>query len=398
VHDSQSGQTSATSTAEHPVVSQIRQALHRVEDPEIRRPITDLGMVDDIEVDASGRSRVRVLLTVSGCPLRDTLRRDVTAAVLAVPDVTSVDVELGVMSDEQRAALRELLKGGQAEREIPFARPDSLTQVIAVASGKGGVGKSSVTVNLASALAAHDRKVGILDADIYGHSVPAMLGVADSRPTSVEDMIMPVPARGLKVMSIGMLKPRRDQVVAWRGPILDRALTQMLADVYWGDLDYLLIDLPPGTGDVAISLGQKLPNAEVLVVTTPQAAAAEVAERAGTMASMMNQHVIGVVENMSHLLATCPHCGEVHTYEIFGSGGGADVAQTLSTRLGYAVKLLAQIPIDPQLRASGDAGVPLVEDGADQPAARALNSLADTFARRGRGLTGKQLGLAPAAR
>jgi ATP-binding protein involved in chromosome partitioning len=398
VHDSQSGQTSATSTAEHPVVSQIRQALHRVEDPEIRRPITDLGMVDDIEVDASGRSRVRVLLTVSGCPLRDTLRRDVTAAVLAVPDVTSVDVELGVMSDEQRAALRELLKGGQAEREIPFARPDSLTQVIAVASGKGGVGKSSVTVNLASALAAHDRKVGILDADIYGHSVPAMLGVADSRPTSVEDMIMPVPARGLKVMSIGMLKPRRDQVVAWRGPILDRALTQMLADVYWGDLDYLLIDLPPGTGDVAISLGQKLPNAEVLVVTTPQAAAAEVAERAGTMASMMNQHVIGVVENMSHLLATCPHCGEVHTYEIFGSGGGKDVAQTLSTRLGYAVNLLAQIPIDPQLRASGDAGVPLVEDGADQPAARALNSLADTFARRGRGLTGKQLGLAPAAR
>lgn len=397
MHDSQSGQTSATSTAEHPVVSQIRQALHRVEDPEIRRPITDLGMVDDIEVDASGRSRVRVLLTVSGCPLRDTLRRDVTAAVLAVSDVTSVDVELGVMSDEQRAALRELLKGGQAEREIPFARPDSLTQVIAVASGKGGVGKSSVTVNLASALAAHDRKVGILDADIYGHSVPAMLGVADSRPTSVEDMIMPVPARGLKVMSIGMLKPRRDQVVAWRGPILDRALTQMLADVYWGDLDYLLIDLPPGTGDVAISLGQKLPNAEVLVVTTPQAAAAEVAERAGTMASMMNQHVIGVVENMSHLLATCPHCGEVHTYEIFGSGGGADVAQTLSTRLGYAVKLLAQIPIDPQLRASGDAGVPLVEDGADQPAARALNSLADMFARRGRGLTGKQLGLAPAA-
>jgi len=379
------------------VVSQIRQALHQVEDPEIRRPITDLGMVDDIEVDASGRSRVRVLLTVSGCPLRDTLRRDVTAAVLAVSDVTSVDVELGVMSDEQRAALRELLKGGQAEREIPFARPDSLTQVIAVASGKGGVGKSSVTVNLASALAAHDRKVGILDADIYGHSVPAMLGVADSRPTSVEDMIMPVPARGLKVMSIGMLKPRRDQVVAWRGPILDRALTQMLADVYWGDLDYLLIDLPPGTGDVAISLGQKLPNAEVLVVTTPQAAAAEVAERAGTMASMMNQHVIGVVENMSHLLATCPHCGEVHTYEIFGSGGGADVAQTLSTRLGYAVKLLAQIPIDPQLRASGDAGVPLVEDGADQPAARALNSLADMFARRGRGLTGKQLGLAPAA-
>ena len=395
MHDSQSSQTSATSTAEYPALSQIREALHRVDDPEIRRPITDLGMVDDIEVDAAGRARVRVLLTVSGCPMRDTLRRDVTAAVLTVPGVTAIDVELGVMSDEQRAALRELLKGGQAEREIPFARPDSLTQVIAVASGKGGVGKSSVTVNLAAALAAQGLKVGILDADIYGHSVPAMLGVADSRPTSVEDMIMPVPARGLKVISIGMLKPRRDQVVAWRGPILDRALTQMLADVYWGDLDYLLIDLPPGTGDVAISLGQRLPSAEVLVVTTPQSAAAEVAERAGTMASMMNQHVIGVVENMSYLVTTCPHCGEVHTYDIFGTGGGADVARTLSARLGYAVTLLAQIPIDPQLRASGDAGVPLVESTGD-PAAIALSSLADTLLRRGRGLLGRQLGLAPA--
>ena len=397
MHDSQSSQTSATSTAEHPALSQIREALHRVDDPEIRRPITDLGMVDDIVVDATGRARVRVLLTVSGCPMRDTLQRDVTAAVLTVPGVTAIDVELGVMSDEQRAALRELLKGGQAEREIPFARPDSLTQVIAVASGKGGVGKSSVTVNLAAALAAHGLKVGILDADIYGHSVPAMLGVADSRPTSVEDMIMPVPARGLKVISIGMLKPRRDQVVAWRGPILDRALTQMLADVYWGDLDYLIIDLPPGTGDVAISLGQRLPSAEVLVVTTPQSAAAEVAERAGTMASMMNQHVIGVVENMSHLVTTCPHCGEVHTYDIFGTGGGADVARTLSARLGYAVPLLAQIPIDPQLRASGDAGVPLVES-IDHPAAGALSSLADMLVRRGRGLLGKQLGITPANR
>jgi ATP-binding protein involved in chromosome partitioning len=398
VHDPQSGRTSAAPTAEHPLVPQIREALQRVDDPEIRRPITDLGMVDEIEVDAEGRVRVRVLLTVPGCPMRDTLHRDVTAAVGAVPGVTAIDVELGVMSDEQRAALRELLKGGQAEREIPFARPDSLTQIIAVASGKGGVGKSSVTVNLAWALAAQGRKVGVLDADIYGHSVPAMLGVADYRPTAVEDMIMPVPARGLKVISIGMLKPRRDQVVAWRGPILDRALTQMLADVYWGDLDFLLIDLPPGTGDVAISLGQKLPNAEVLVVTTPQAAAAEVAERAGTMASMMNQHVIGVVENMSHLVITCPHCGQVHTYDVFGSGGGAEVARALSIRLGYSVSLLAQIPLDPQLRASGDAGVPLVEKGANEPAAQALNSLASTLAKRGRNLRGKQLGLAPVGR
>jgi ATP-binding protein involved in chromosome partitioning len=398
VHDHQSSRISGTSTAEHPLVPQIRQALQRVDDPEIRRPITDLGMVDGIDVDTEGRARVRVLLTVSGCPLRDTLHRDVTAAVGAVSGVASVDVELGVMSDEQRAALRELLKGGQAEREIPFARPDSLTQVIAVASGKGGVGKSSVTVNLARALAAAGHKVGILDADIYGHSVPAMLGVADARPTAVEDMIMPVPARGLKVISIGMLKPRRDQVVAWRGPILDRALTQMLADVYWGDLDFLLIDLPPGTGDVAISLGQKLSNAEVLVVTTPQAAAAEVAERAGTMASMMNQHVIGVVENMSHLMITCPDCGKVHSYDIFGTGGGINVASALSTRLGYAVPLLAQIPLDPQLRASGDSGVPLVEADGEQPAAVALNSLADMLGKRGRNLLGKQLGLAPAGR
>jgi ATP-binding protein involved in chromosome partitioning len=398
VHDHQSSRISETSTAEHPLVPLIRQALQRVDDPEIRRPITDLGMVDGIDVDTEGRARVRVLLTVSGCPLRDTLHRDVTAAVGAVSGVASVDVELGVMSDEQRAALRDLLKGGQAEREIPFARPDSLTQVIAVASGKGGVGKSSVTVNLARALAALGHKVGILDADIYGHSVPAMLGVADARPTAVEDMIMPVPARGLKVISIGMLKPRRDQVVAWRGPILDRALTQMLADVYWGDLDFLLIDLPPGTGDVAISLGQKLSNAEVLVVTTPQAAAAEVAERAGTMAAMMNQHVIGVVENMSHLMITCPDCGKVHSYDIFGTGGGTNVANALSTRLGYAVPLLAQIPLDPQLRASGDSGVPLVEADGEQPAAVALNSLADMLGKRGRNLLGKQLGLAPAGR
>jgi ATP-binding protein involved in chromosome partitioning len=398
VPDYQSKSISATSTTEHPLVPQIRQALRRVDDPEIRRPITDLGMVDRIDVDTEGRARVRVLLTVSGCPLRDTLHRDVTAAVGAVSGVTAVDVELGVMSNEQRAALRGLLKGGQAEPEIPFAKPDSLTQVIAVASGKGGVGKSSVTVNLASALAGSGRKVGLLDADIYGHSVPAMLGIADARPTAVEDMIMPVPALGLKVISIGMLKPRRDQVVAWRGPILDRALTQMLADVYWGDLDFLLIDLPPGTGDVAISLGQKLPSAEVLVVTTPQAAAAEVAERAGTMASMMNQHVIGVVENMSHLVISCPDCGKVHSYEIFGAGGGTEVARALSTRLGYAVPLLAQIPLDPQLRASGDSGVPLVEADPDQPAATALTSLADELVKRGRSLLGKQLGLAPAGR
>ena len=383
---------------QEPIVAAVLEALGRVNDPEIRRPITELKMVKAVEVDAAGRARVEVLLTVSGCPMRDTLERDVSAAAAAVPGVTEVRVDLGVMSDEQRAALRDQLKGGQADREIPFARPDSLTQVIAIASGKGGVGKSSVTVNIAAALARLGRTVGVLDADIYGHSVPAMLGVADARPTAVEDMIMPVPSNGLKVISIGMLKPRRDQVVAWRGPILDRALTQLLADVYWGDLDYLLLDLPPGTGDVAISLGQKLPNAEVLVVTTPQAAAAEVAERAGTMAAMLNQRVIGVVENMSYLTVTCPHCGREHRTDVFGSGGGANTAAALSTRLGYAVPLLAQVPLDPLLRAGGDAGTPIVDLAPDRPAAEALASLAQTLAKRGRGLLGRQLRLAPASR
>ncbi len=380
------------------LLDQVRTALAGVDDPEIKRPITELGMVAAVEELDAGQIRVEVLLTIAGCPLKSTLERDVTAAAIAVPGVTSVRVDLGVMSDQQRVALRDQLRGGQVEREIPFSRPDSLTQVIAIASGKGGVGKSSVTANLAMALAGAGRTVGVLDADIYGHSIPAMLGVADARPTSVEDMIMPVPTNGLKVMSIGMLKPKRDQVVAWRGPILDRALTQMLADVYWGDLDFLLLDLPPGTGDVAISLGQKLPNAEVLVVTTPQSAAAEVAERAGTMASMMNQRVLGVVENMSYLAARCPRCGQEHRYEVFGSGGGQDVADKLAARLGYPVKLLGQVPLDPELRVGGDIGVPLITSSPDSPAAQALASVADVLAKRGRGLRGRPLGLAPVGR
>ena len=381
-----------------PLLDRVRDALTRVNDPEIRRPITELGMVAAVEETAPGQVRVEVLLTVSGCPMKDTLRRDVTGAVSTVEGVQQVQVDLGVMSDEQRAGLRDLLKGGQADREIPFAKPDSLTTVIAIASGKGGVGKSSVTVNLAMALVRLGRTVGILDADIYGHSIPAMLGVADARPTAVEDMIMPVPTNGLKAISIGMLKPSRDQVVAWRGPILDRALTQMLADVYWGDLDFLFLDLPPGTGDVAISLGQKLPNAEVIVVTTPQQAAAEVAERAGTMASMMNQRVIGVIENMAYLEVTCPDCDNVHRMDVFGSGGGENVAATLSTRLGYPVPLLGQVPLDPTLRESGDDGVPLTAGDAHSAAGAALTAIAEGLAGRGRGLVGRQLGLAPTGR
>jgi ATP-binding protein involved in chromosome partitioning len=377
-----------------PTQQQVMDALATVNDPEIKRPITELGMVDSVEVAPDGAVSVHVLLTVAGCPLKDTINRDVTAAVTAVPGVTAVDLTLGVMTPEQRAGLKETLAGGQAQREIPFAQPGSLTKVYAIASGKGGVGKSSVTVNLALALAAQGLKVGVVDADIYGHSVPAMLGVADSRPTQVDDLIMPVPTpSGVSVISIGMLKPRRDQVVAWRGPMLDRALVQMLADVYWGDLDALLLDLPPGTGDIAISLGQHLPSAEVVVVTTPQEAAAEVAERAGTMASMMHQRVVGVVENMSFL--TLP---DGSTMEVFGSGGGDRVASTLSQRFGYDVPVLGRIPLDPSLREGGDAGKPIVESDPTAPAAVELRQVADKLAGRGRGLAGMQLGLTPTAK
>ncbi len=380
-----------------PTLEQVNAALAKVNDPEIHRPITELNMVDSVKISDDGTVDVIVLLTVSGCPLKDTITRDVTAAVSAVPGVTHVNLELGVMTAEQRGGLQEVLRGGQAQREIPFAQPGSLTKVFAVASGKGGVGKSSVTVNLALAMAAEGLRVGVVDADIYGHSVPAMLGVGDSRPTQVEDLIMPVPTpSGVSVISIGMLKPRRDQVVAWRGPMLDRALVQMLSDVYWGDLDVLLLDLPPGTGDVAISLGQHLPNAEVIVVTTPQEAAAEVAERAGTMASMMNQRVVGVVENMSFL--PCPHCGPEHRLEVFGAGGGARVAATLSTRFGYDVPVLAEIPLDLSLREGGDSGKPIVDSDPTAPAALELVKVARALLGRGRGLAGLQLGLTPSSR
>ena len=384
-----------------PTLEQVQAALSRVNDPEIRRPITEIGMVGGVDIAPSGAVSVKILLTVSGCPMRETLTNDVSAAVRTVAGVTDVHVEFGVMDDEQRSALQATLRGGQAAREIPFAQPGSLTKVFAIASGKGGVGKSSVTVNLAVSMARAGLKVGIVDADIYGHSVPAMLGVADSRPTQVEEMIMPVPtADGPSVISIGMLKPRRDQVVAWRGPMLDRALVQLLSDVFWGDLDALLLVLPPGTGDVAISLGQHLPNAEVVVVTTPQEAAAEVAERAGTMASMMHQRVVGVVENMSYL--ACPHCAESggpeHRIDVFGSGGGARVAETLSQRFGYPVKVLGEVPLDTRLREGGDSGRPIVVTDPGSPAARALDGVAQGLLGRGRNLAGMQLGLTPAGK
>jgi len=383
-----------------PSLDAVNAALATVNDPEIKRPITEIGMVDTVTIDDDGLVHVKVLLTVAGCPLKDTITRDVTGAVSRVAGVTGVDLELGVMSAEQRSGLKEVLSGGKAAREIPFAQPGSLTKVYAIASGKGGVGKSSVTVNLALALAKLGLRVGVVDADIYGHSVPAMLGVADYRPTQVDDLIMPVPTpSGVSVISIGMLKPRRDQVVAWRGPMLDRALVQMLSDVFWGDLDVLLLDLPPGTGDVAISLGQHLPGAEVVVVTTPQEAAAEVAERAGTMASMMHQRVVGVVENMSFL--PCPHCtaeGKDHRLEIFGSGGGDRVAATLSARFGYDVPVIGRIPIDVSLREGGDVGKPIVDSDPTAPAALELTAIAGVLSGRGRGLAGMQLGLTPTSK
>ncbi len=380
-----------------PLLEQVHAALGTVIDPEIKRPITDLGMVDSVDVDGSGVVRLTVLLTVAGCPMKDTITRDVNAAVRAVAGVTDVELTLGVMSAEQRAGLKDKLSDGRPQREIQFSQPGSLTKVFAIASGKGGVGKSSVTVNLALAMAKLGMKVGVVDADIYGHSVPAMLGVADSRPTQVDDLIMPVPTpSGVSVISIGMLKPRRDQVVAWRGPMLDRALVQMLSDFYWGDLDVLLLDLPPGTGDIAISVGQRLTSAEVIVVTTPQEAAAEVAERAGTMAQMLRQRVVGVVENMSFL--PCPHCGPSHRLDVFGTGGGERVAATLSQRFGTDVPLLGEIPLDPRLRQGGDEGRPLVAAEPDAPASMALAEVARRLGSRGRNLAGMQLGLTPTSK
>jgi ATP-binding protein involved in chromosome partitioning len=383
------GSMAAPPVVSPPSAEQVTAALARVNDPEIRRPITELGMVKSVGVEPDGKVRVEVYLTVAGCPLRDTITKDVTAAVAAVPGVSGVDVHLDVMSDEQRRELQDRLRGGRPERVVPFAEPSSLTRVYAVASGKGGVGKSSVTVNLAAALAAAGQKVGVLDADIYGFSVPRMLGVT-GRPTQVEQMMMPPSGHGVKVISIGMFTTGNAPVV-WRGPMLHRAVQQFLADVYWGDLDVLLMDLPPGTGDVAISVAQLVPTAELLVVTTPQVASSEVAERAGSIAVQTHQRIAGVIENMSGL--PCPHCGEM--VDVFGTGGGQAVADALTRITGTQVPVLAQVPIDPRLRQGGDDGLPLVLSDPDAPAARQLAAVAETLASRSRGLAGRRLGLTP---
>ncbi|MGX1770482.1 Mrp/NBP35 family ATP-binding protein [Nocardia brasiliensis] len=371
-----------------PVVteSDVRGALAKVDDPEIRKPITELGMVKSIAIGSDSNVHVEIYLTTAGCPLRTEITQRVTKAVADVAGVGAVTVELDVMNDEQRTNLRKQLRGDSADPVIPFAQPGSLTRVYAVASGKGGVGKSSVTVNLAAAMAARGLSVGVLDADIYGHSIPRMLGT-DARPTQVEKMIMPPQAHGVKMISIAQFTKGNTPVV-WRGPMLHRALQQFLADVFWGDLDVLLLDLPPGTGDIAISIAQLIPGAEILVVTTPQIAAAEVAERAGAIALQTRQRIAGVVENMSWL-----DLPDGSRMELYGAGGGQVVAERLTRAVGAEVPLLGQIPIEQAVREAGDEGNPIVLRDPETPAAKALLAVAEKLAVRRRGLAGMSLGI-----
>ncbi|WP_022881312.1 Mrp/NBP35 family ATP-binding protein [Gryllotalpicola ginsengisoli] len=374
------------------LAAEVSRALAGVLDPEIRRPITELDMVSGVEVDAGGHARVGIKLTIIGCPAAERIESEVRRAAASVAGVARVDVAVDVMSPAERAALTERLRGGKA-RAMPFG-PDSLTRVYAVTSGKGGVGKSTLTANLAVALAARGLRVGLVDADVHGFSIPGLLGLVRdgvaARPTRVDQLILPPVAHGVKVISIGMfLDPERGQgqssAVAWRGPMLHRTIQQFLTDVYFGDLDVLLLDLPPGTGDVAISVGQLLPNAEVLVVTTPQPAAADVAVRSGTVAAQTGQKVYGVIENMAGLPQP-----DGSVLELFGSGGGAAVA----SRLG--VPLLGSVPLSVALRAGGDAGAPIVLADPADPAAAVIARIAEGLATRPRGLAGRKLGVAPA--
>jgi len=371
-----------------PTVETVTAALDTVLDPEIRKPITELNMVDSVDIEAGGAVTVNVLLTTEGCPLKTTITRDVENAVKEVEGVSSARVVLGVMNKEQREALRTQLRGGQAEPEIPFTKPESLTRIYAIASGKGGVGKSTVTANLAAAMAADGLRVGIIDADVYGFSIPRMMGV-ELPPTRVDDMILPPVAHDVKVISIGMFVPG-NQAVVWRGPMLHRALQQFLADVFWGDLDVLLLDLPPGTGDIAISTAQLLPNAEIVVITTPQAAAADVAERAGSIAVQTQQRIVGVIENMSWLTQA-----DGTKLELFGSGGGETVAERLTETLGSPVDVIGQVPLDVAAGVGSDAGVPIVLSDPESPAAAVITDIARQLTKRSRGLAGRSLGISP---
>lgn len=365
--------------------SAVRSALSRVEDPELNRSITELGMVKSIDIVGAAVA-VEIYLTIAGCPMKNHLVEATRAATLGVEGVETVNVTTDVMSDEQRRELRQKVRGTTADPVIPFAQPDSTTRVYAVASGKGGVGKSSITVNLAVALAQRGLKVGIVDADIYGHSIPRLMGSTD-KPHQVDEMIMPLQAHGVKLISIGHFLGDNSPVV-WRGPMLHRAIQQFLGDVFWGDLDILLLDLPPGTGDVAISVAQLVPNAELLIITTPQAAAAEVAERAGSISQQTRQRIGGVIENMSWM-----ELPDGSRMEPFGSGGGQVVADHLSAISGTRVPLLGQIPLDPQLRIGGDVGNPIVKAEPHAAVTVAFGALADHLALRRSSLAGKSLSL-----
>ncbi|MDO4908246.1 MAG: Mrp/NBP35 family ATP-binding protein [Corynebacterium sp.] len=357
----------------------IRAALSRVMDPELGRSLTELNMVKSIEISGAD-VHVVIYLTIAACPMRTTLVANSEAAIREIPGVESVQVDTDVMSDEQRRAIRTQVH----KEENPFIKPNSRTRVYAVASGKGGVGKSSVTANLGVLLAQRGLNVGIIDADIYGHSIPGMLASEDE-PHAVDEMIMPPSAHGVKLISIAQFTEGNSPVI-WRGPMLHRALSQFLTDVYWGELDILLLDLPPGTGDVALSVAQLLPNAEILVVTTPQAAAAEVAERAGAIAIKTHQKIAGVIENMGAMVLP-----DGSTMDVFGEGGGELVANRLHNLTGGPVPLLGSIPLDPQLRIQGDAGVPISIAQPESPAAKAFGEIADKLVVRRESLAGKQL-------
>src|ERR671937_769938 len=358
--------------------TQVREAIRSVNGPEIGKPIEDFGMLKGIEVE-DGLVRVHVLLTIQGCPLQDRITGDVQAALRPL-GVERVDVRMTPMTEEERATLVGKLRGGAPQQQRTFFA-GSKTSVIAIASGKGGVGKSSVTVNLACALAADGHRVGVLDADVWGFSVPRMLGVA-GKPVGFNDMILPLESHGVRVISMGFFVPEETPVI-WRGPMLHKAIEQFLGDVYWGELDFLLADLPPGTGDVSISLASFLPGAQMLVVTTPQDAARKVAERAGKMAERTHLRPVGVIENMSWF--ECPHCGE--RTDIFGSGGGQEAAETLG------VPLVGQIPLYPPLREGGDRGTPIVASDPDSPAGEALRAAGRELARATRSKVGKPLPL-----
>ncbi|WP_104089275.1 Mrp/NBP35 family ATP-binding protein [Cryobacterium sp. N19] len=373
--------------------ARVFTALARVTDPEIRKPITDLDMVSAVTVSETGRVSVGIRLTIAGCPAAARIESDVLAAAESVAGVGLASVAVAIMTREQRTALTEKLRGGQVERSVQFG-PESLTRVYAITSGKGGVGKSTVTANLAVALAGEGLRVGIVDADVHGFSIPGLLGLVHDglavKPTQVGDMILPPIAHDVKVISIGMFIDDKSAAVAWRGPMLHRTIKQFLTDVYFGDLDVLLLDLPPGTGDVAITVGQLLPHAEVIVVTTPQAAAADVAERSGIVARQTGQSVYGVIENMSALVQP-----DGSLLELFGSGGGAEVARRLSVGQETPAPVLAQVPLSLALRTGGDDGLPVVLGAPDDPAARAILALAHSMKTRARGLAGLSLGLTP---